>query len=145
RRRVAHVGSVQAAWPISRLLGPPRRRRARPVPLAPLVPPLRPPDGRSRGPPAAGSARPTSGTTELEYVGGPPRCAGDDRRGAGSGRAAEGSHDRAAVLAAGGPEWRWTMGQFLDRRRVSLAVAAIVTLAGPAHAAGSVVEMTLWD
>ena len=39
------------------------------------------------------------------------------------------------------------MGQFLDRRRVSLAVAAgaFLALAGPAHAAGSVVEVTLWD
>ena len=41
----------------------------------------------------------------------------------------------------------WTMGQFLARRRVSLAVAAgaFLALAGPAHAAGSVVEVRLWD
>jgi uncharacterized cupredoxin-like copper-binding protein len=40
------------------------------------------------------------------------------------------------------------MGQFGNRRRGSLAAAAtgaFLALAGPAHAAGSVVEVTLWD
>ena len=40
------------------------------------------------------------------------------------------------------------MGQFSNRRRGSLAAAAtgaFLALAGPAHAAGSVVEVTLWD
>ena len=40
------------------------------------------------------------------------------------------------------------MEQFDDRRRGSLAAAAaavFLVLAGPAHAAGSVVEVTLWD
>src|SRR4051812_25419651 len=38
------------------------------------------------------------------------------------------------------------MKPFSSRMRVPLAaVAAIVTLSGPAHAAGSVVKVTLWD